>query len=42
MSNSSEYLPPTVWEWETKNGGEFEKVNRPISGKTHEEILPLG
>ena len=42
MSNSSEYLPPTVWEWETKNGGEFEKVNRPISGKTHEETLPLG
>ena len=42
MSNSSEYLPPTVWEWETKNGGEFEKVNRPVSGKTHEEILPLG
>lgn len=36
------YTPPKVWQWESKNGGEFANINRPISGATHEKILPIG
>ena len=42
MSNSSEYTPPKVWTWNKPNGGRFANVNRPISGATHDEDLPVG
>lgn len=38
----SEYTPPKVWKWESENGGEFAKINRPIAGATHEKTLPVG
>ncbi|MDP2521600.1 glutathione-dependent disulfide-bond oxidoreductase [Neptunomonas phycophila] len=40
--SSNEYTPPTVWEWDPENGGEWAKTNRPISGATHEKTLPVG
>jgi GST-like protein len=36
------YTPPTVWKWETENGGAFAKINRPIAGATHDKVLPRG
>ncbi len=41
MSEST-YNPPKVWTWEKGNGGRFANINRPISGATHEQILPQG
>lgn len=40
--SSNEYTPPTVWEWDPENGGEWAKTNRPVSGATHEKTLPVG
>lgn len=40
-SNNS-YIPPAVWTWEEKSGGEFASINRPISGATREKALPAG
>ena len=42
MNKVSEYFPPDVWSWKKDNGGEFSKINRPISGQTHEQTLPVG
>ena len=42
MSKNLEYVPPYVWKWEEENGGEFSKINRPTSGQTHEQALPVG
>jgi GST-like protein len=45
MSDSStpnEYQPPTVWKWESENGGRFASINRPVAGPTHEKELPVG
>lgn len=45
MSDSNQpagYTPPKVWTWEAENGGEFAKINRPISGATHDKELPIG
>jgi GSH-dependent disulfide-bond oxidoreductase len=36
------YVPPKVWAWDSANGGPFANINRPISGATHEKILPTG
>ena len=36
------YVPPKVWTWEQKNGGEFANINRPVSGATHDKVLPQG
>ncbi|MFZ8946982.1 MAG: glutathione-dependent disulfide-bond oxidoreductase, partial [Paracoccaceae bacterium] len=36
------YVPPKVWQWDMESGGTFSKINRPISGKTHDEELPVG
>lgn len=38
----SNYTPPKVWTWDAENGGAFAKLNRPISGATHEKELPVG
>jgi GST-like protein len=42
MSESKEYAPPKVWQWNDKNGGQFANINRPISGPTHDKKLPEG
>ena len=39
---SEQWQPPKVWVWETKNGGAFANINRPVSGATHEQDLPVG
>src|ERR1700712_5898557 len=30
MTDSSEYVPPRVWTWNTSSGGRFANINRPI------------
>ncbi|SNY41670.1 GST-like protein [Arsukibacterium tuosuense] len=40
MSNS--YTPPKVWHPDTKSGGQFASINRPVAGATHEKLLPTG
>jgi len=42
MSSSPEYVPPKVWTWTQPNGGHFASINRPVSGPTHEQALPVG
>jgi len=36
------YVPPAVWTWDKENGGQFASINRPISGATKEQELPVG
>jgi GST-like protein len=42
MSDPSPYTPPKVWTWDQANGGQFANINRPVSGATHEKVLPIG
>jgi GST-like protein len=42
MNESPAYAPPKIWTWDKPNGGEFETINRPIAGPTHEKELPVG
>ncbi len=42
MSETKEYVPPSVWTWDTESGGNFANINRPIAGSTHEKSLPVG
>ncbi len=42
MTKPDEYVPPKVWTWDAKNGGEFASINRPIAGPTHDKDLPVG
>lgn len=42
MSDESSYIPPKVWQWDTSSGGNWAKINRPISGPTHEKTLTTG
>ncbi|MEE4298886.1 MAG: glutathione-dependent disulfide-bond oxidoreductase [Pseudomonadales bacterium] len=36
------YEPPEVWTWDTESGGRFARINRPVSGATHDKELPVG
>jgi GST-like protein len=36
------YEPSKVWTWDKGNGGAFASINRPISGPTHDKVLPIG
>jgi len=36
------YMPPKVWRWAGQDGGEWTSINRPVSGATHEKVLPIG
>ncbi|MCH8500930.1 MAG: glutathione-dependent disulfide-bond oxidoreductase [Aliidiomarina sp.] len=36
------YTPAKVWQWKQGNGGKFANINRPISGATHDQELPVG
>jgi len=42
MSDNTNYIPPKVWTWNQTNGGQFANINRPVSGATHEKVLPIG
>jgi GST-like protein len=42
MSDSADYMPPSVWIWNKGGGGRFANINRPIAGPTHEKELPVG
>lgn len=42
MTSSTDYTPPAVWVWQKSKGGEFANINRPISGPTHDKVLPVG
>ena len=42
MTDSSNYIPPKVWEYEANNMSTFSKTNRPIAGSTHEKMLSVG
>ena len=36
------YTPPKVWKWDSKNGGDWASINRPISGATFDAELSVG
>ncbi len=38
----NDYAPPKVWTWDRPSGGQFENINRPVAGPTHEKALPVG
>ena len=42
MSDPAVYTPPPVWQWQQANGGRFAHINRPVSGATHVQVLPVG
>jgi len=42
MTETSTYVPPSVWQWKSENGGQFANINRPIAGATHDKDLPVG
>lgn len=42
MTDTTEYVPPKVWEWNKESGGRFANINRPIAGPTHDKELPVG
>jgi GST-like protein len=42
MTEPTGWTPPRVWTWDTESGGTFSKINRPVSGATHEKDLPVG
>jgi len=39
---SDTYTPPKIWEDDGQSGNRFSKINRPVSGATHEKVLPRG
>lgn len=42
MSESSDYTPPRVWQWDAESGGTWASINRPVAGPTHDKPLPIG
>ncbi len=42
MSDSNDYVPPKVWQWNNTDAGQFSNINRPVSGATHDKELPVG
>ncbi|MFT6927119.1 MAG: GST-like protein [Psychromonas sp.] len=37
-----QYTPPKIWTNDAESGGKWASVNRPVSGATHEKVLPVG
>ncbi|MBT3399628.1 MAG: glutathione-dependent disulfide-bond oxidoreductase [Rhodospirillaceae bacterium] len=42
MADTSSYIPPKVWTWDTNEESQWSSLNRPIAGATHEKELPRG
>ena len=42
MTDTTTYVPPKVWQWDSSNGGKFANINRPVSGATSDKELPVG
>ncbi|VAW43762.1 Glutathione S-transferase [hydrothermal vent metagenome] len=42
MNDSTNYIPPKVWQWDNNDAGKFTNINRPIAGHTHDKKLPIG
>jgi GST-like protein len=42
MTDTPDYVPPKVWQWDKESGGRFAAINRPIAGATHDKELPVG
>ena len=42
MTDSPDYTPPAIWQWNKESGGKFASINRPIAGATHNNELPVG
>jgi GSH-dependent disulfide-bond oxidoreductase len=42
VTDDNAYVPPKIWVWDKANGGAFAAINRPVSGATHEQELPIG
>lgn len=40
--NDQPYTPPKVWTGDDLTDNRFSKINRPVSGATHEKALPQG
>ena len=39
---ANQYTPPNIWTHDKESGGTWASLNRPISGATHEKVLPVG
>jgi GST-like protein len=42
MNMNNQYEPPEIWTHDAENGGKWASINRPVSGATHEKVLPVG
>ncbi|MCL4144775.1 UNVERIFIED_CONTAM: hypothetical protein GTU68_013882 [Idotea baltica] len=42
MTDSTEYIPAKVWQWQQNTDSKFASINRPISGATHKKDLTVG
>jgi GST-like protein len=42
MSDTADYTPDKVWQWKSKNGGQFANINKPTAGATHQQPLKEG
>ena len=42
MTDTSSYVPPTIWTADKQSGGRFASINRPVAGPTSEKELPVG
>lgn len=38
----NQYVPQKIWTHDAESGGKWASVNRPVSGATHEKVLPVG
>ncbi|MEC6814352.1 glutathione-dependent disulfide-bond oxidoreductase [Photobacterium toruni] len=39
---TNQYIPPKQWQFDNNNGGQWAQINRPVSGATHNKVLPIG
>lgn len=39
---TDKYIPPKVWTHDIKGGNKWASINRPVSGATHDKVLPVG
>jgi GST-like protein len=42
QNQPADYTPPSVWTWNSANGGQFASINRPVSGAMRDRELPVG